>query len=182
MMQAASDVAPAFLVAETERLQLRRVHEGDAAFMLDLLNQPTFLQFIGDKGVRTLADARTYIVTGPLASYELNGFGLYMVMLKSSGEAIGTCGILKKPALSHPDIGFAFLPNYWNQGYAYEAAAAVIEHAKSACGLTHICAVVDPENAASIKLLQKLGLERTGRVQLAPTDKELELFEIDLQR
>lgn len=182
MMPAASDVATAFIIAETERLRLRHVHDGDAAFMLDLLNQPTFLQFIGDKGVRSLEDAANYIRTGPLASYELNGFGLYMVMLKSTGEAIGTCGILKKPALTHPDIGFAFLPAHWNQGYAFEAAAAVLEHARTTCGLTRVCAVVDPENAASIRLLHKLGLHRTGRVQLAPDDKELELFEIDLQR
>jgi ribosomal-protein-alanine N-acetyltransferase len=181
-MNADIDVAATTLVAETERLRLRRVHEGDAAFMLELLNQPTFLRFIGDKGVRTLEDARNYIRTGPLASYQLNGFGLYMVELKDSGEAIGTCGILKKPALAHPDLGYALLPAFWARGYAIEAAAATLAHAYANCGLRHVCAVVDPENAASVKLLYKLGMERTGRVQLAPDDKELELFEIDLQR
>ena len=179
-MQQEYDVAAAKIVAETERLRLRHVHFGDAAFLLDLLNQPTFLQFIGDKGVRTPDDARAYIENGPLASYAQHGFGLYIVELKSNGARAGTCGILKKPALDHPDIGFAFPPEYWGAGYAYEAAQAVMAHAHRDCGITRICAVVDPENAASIKLLRKLGMQLTGRVQLSPNDKELELFETDL--
>lgn len=179
-MHADYDVAAATLVAETERLRLRHVRLSDAAFILNLLNQPTFLQFIGDKGVRTEADAHAYIVSGPLASYAANGFGLYMVEIRETGACAGTCGILKKPALAHPDIGFAFLPAFWGAGYALEAARATLVHAYRDCALTHVCAVVDPENASSIKLLRKLGMTPSGRVQLAPDDKELELFETDL--
>lgn len=168
------------MVAETERLRLRHIHEGDAAFILGLLNQPSFLQFIGDRGVRTLEDAAAYIQAGPRASYAEHGFGLYLVELRESGDAIGTCGILKKPALTHPDIGFAFQPEHWRKGYAYEAAVAIVSHARTQCRLPHICAVVDPDNSASILLLGKLGMQRTGRVLLSPDDKELELFEINL--
>jgi [ribosomal protein S5]-alanine N-acetyltransferase len=173
-------VSQADVVATTERLRLRRIHDGDAAFLLSLLNQPTFLRFIGDKGVRTADDAISYIRNGPLTSYAQYGFGLYMVELKETSECVGTCGILKKPALTHPDIGFAFMPEFWSQGYAFEAASATIEHARESCGLEKICAVVDPENAASIRLLTRLGMERVGRVQLAADDKELELFEMSL--
>lgn len=168
------------IVAETERLRLRHLQEDDAAFIVRLLNQPSFLQFIGDKGVRTLEDAVAYIRTGPLASYAEHGFGLYLVELRDSGDAIGTCGILKKPLLAHPDIGFAFLPEHWHKGYAYEAAAAVVKHARMECALPDVCAVVDPDNSASIALLGKLGMQPGGRVQLSPDDKTLELFEMHL--
>ncbi|HEY0672484.1 MAG TPA: GNAT family N-acetyltransferase [Longimicrobiales bacterium] len=179
-MDAEFDVAPKD-VLQTARLRLRRLHEGDDQFILGLLNQPSFLQFIGDKGVRNLEDARSYIRSGPLTSYAEHGFGLYLVVLRESGEDIGVCGILKKPALEHFDLGFAFVPAHWSKGYAEEAATAMLEHARD-CGLARICAVVDPDNAASIKLLHKLGMTRTGHVQLAPADKELELFELSLQR
>lgn len=179
-MPAEYDVA-AQDVLQTPRLRLRRLHEGDAEFILGLLNQPSFLQFIGDKGVRNLEDARSYIRSGPLTSYAEHGFGLYLVLLRDSGERIGVCGILEKPALEHFDLGFAFVPAHWSKGYAEEAACATLEHARD-CGLARICAVVDPENAASLKLLHKLGMTRTGRVQLTPADKELELFELSLQR
>ena len=169
------------IVAETPRLRLRPLVEGDAAFILGLLNQPSFLQYIGDKGVRTLDDAVAYIRLGPVASYAEHGFGLYLVELRETGEAIGTCGILKKPALEHPDIGFAFEPEHWQKGYAYEAAAAIMTHARTACALPRVSAVVDPDNSASIALLGKLGMQRKGLVQLSPDDKMLELFEIDLE-
>src|SRR5687768_5621821 len=118
------------LVLETERLQLRHLSEADADFVLGLLNEPSFLRFIGDKQVRSLDDALNYIRTGPLASYQQYGWGLYLVELKATGAAIGTCGILKKHGLEHPDLGFAFMPEHWSQGYAYEAAAATIAHTR----------------------------------------------------
>src|SRR5262245_10010028 len=103
-------------ILETDRLILRHLSAADAHFVLELLNQPSFIRFIGDKGVRTLDDARRYIAEGPVKSYELNGFGLNLVELKTFDTPIGICGILKRDTLPHPDIGFAFLPEFWNQG------------------------------------------------------------------
>jgi RimJ/RimL family protein N-acetyltransferase len=166
------------VVLETERLQLRQITEADAEFVVGLLNQPSFLQFIGDKQVRSIEDALNYIRSGPLASYEQHGWGLYLVQLKESGHAIGTCGILKKNGLEDPDLGFAFLPEHWSKGYAYEAAAATVAHVQRDFALHRICAVVNPENEASIKVLRKVGMARIGSVQLAPDDAELDLFHL----
>ena len=144
---------------ETERLLLRRLTVADAPFILTLLNEPSFLRYIGDKKVRTLADAEQYILNGPVASYERNGFGLDLVELKESGTPIGMCGLLKRDQLSDPDIGFAFLPDFWNQGFAFESAATVLKDARERLGLERILAITTPDNEASIKLLQRLGLK-----------------------
>src|ERR1700704_4791358 len=109
-------------ILETDRLLLRKLTADDAEFILDLLNQPSFLQFIGDKGVRTLDDARQYILAGPVASYERFGFGLYLTALKESQVSIGICGLIKRETLEDVDVGFAFLPQFWSKGYAFEAA------------------------------------------------------------
>ncbi len=105
-------------ILETDRLVLRRLAVEDAEFIFDLLNQPSFLQFIGDKGVRTIDDARNYILTGPITSYERFGFGLYLTELKPAQAPIGICGLLQRETLDDVDVGFAFLPQYWKQGYA----------------------------------------------------------------
>ena len=117
-------------VVETPRLTLRRFTLDDAEFIFGLLNQPSFLEFIGDKGVRTLDDARDYLLKGPIASYETFGFGLYLVNRKQDGTPIGMCGLLKREALQDVDIGFAFLPEFWSKGYAVESASAVLEHGR----------------------------------------------------
>ena len=156
-------------VLETERLILRHFNLDDAPFVLTLLNEPSFLQYIGDKKVRTLDDARQYITNGPRASYERHGFGLYRVELAGSNTPIGMCGLLKRDELPDPDIGFAFLPDYWNKGFAFEAATAVLTHAREQLKLHRVLAIVNPDNDASIKLLEKLGLrfERmNGEVKL----------------
>ena len=156
-------------VLETERLILRHFNLDDAPFVLTLLNEPSFLQYIGDKKVRTLDDARQYITNGPRASYERHGFGLYRVELADSNTPIGMCGLLKRDELPDPDIGFAFLPDYWNKGFAFEAATAVLTHAREQLKLHRVLAIVNPDNDASIKLLEKLGLrfERmNGEVKL----------------
>src|SRR5262245_14852779 len=108
-------------VHETERLLLRRFTVDDAQFILTLLNEPSFLRYIGDKQVRSLEDARQYIMNGPVASYERYGFGLLLVELRESRTPIGMCGLLKREGLPEPDIGFALLPDFWNKGFAYEA-------------------------------------------------------------
>lgn len=148
------------LVLETERLILRHFNvDDDASFVLTLLNDPSFLRYIGDKKVRSIEDARQYLLNGPLASYELNGFGLYLVEIKDSHTSIGMCGLLKREELPNPDIGFAYLPDYWNKGFAFEAAAAVMNNARERLKLGRILAIVNPDNYASIRLLERLGLQ-----------------------
>lgn len=146
------------LVLETERLLLRPFTTDDAPFALTLLNEPSFLHFIGDKNVRSLEDARQYLLTGPIACYKQNDFGLLLIELKDSRTPIGMCGLLKREELAHPDIGFAFLPDYWGKGFALEAATAVMKDARERLKLEQILAIVNPDNDASIKLLERLGL------------------------
>ena len=144
-------------VLETERLILRRFNTDDAPFILALLNEPSFLRYIGDKKVRTLEDARQYILNGPVATYENHGFGLYQVELKDSHTPIGMCGLLQREELPQPDIGFAFLPDFWKKGFAVEAAAAVLKDARDRLKLDRLLAIVNPDNETSIRLLEKLG-------------------------
>lgn len=161
---------------ETQRLRLRRLSLDDAAFILDLLNQPSWLQYIGDKGVRTLDDARRYIEQGPLAMYAQIGFGLYRVELKDSGVPIGLCGLLKRDSLDDVDLGFAFLPAYWSQGYAREAATATLAHGEQAFGLQRIVAITLPDNRGSIRLLQAIGFAQERTLSLAADEPELLLL------
>jgi len=163
-------------VLETERLALRRLSPGDAEFILDLLNQPSFLRYIGDKGVRNTEEAINYIQTGPVASYEQHGFGLYLVQLKETGASIGICGLLKRDTLPDVDIGFAFLPAYWSRGYALESAEAVMKYGREKFGLQRIVAITSLNNEASIKLLEKLGMKFEGVIKLGEDEHEVRLF------
>jgi len=167
-------------VVETERLTLRRLEIGDAAFILGLLNDPSFLRFIGDKGVRTLDDAREYISSGPIASYERFGFGLYLTARKDDDVPIGICGLLKRDSLMDVDVGFAFLPRFWSKGYALEAASAVMAHGRNVLGLTRIVAITSPANEASIRLLEKLGMRFESMVRLSADSPEILLFASDV--
>lgn len=166
-------------ILETERLFLRQFTADDAAFILELVNEPSFIQNIGDRGVRTLSDAVRYIETGPVASYARNGFSLYLVTLKESGESIGMCGLIKRAALEDVDIGYAFLPRFWSKGYAVEATRAVKEQARG-LGLKRLAAIVNPANTGSIRVLEKLGLVFEKMIKLSADDIDLKLFVIDL--
>jgi RimJ/RimL family protein N-acetyltransferase len=163
-------------VIETGRLILRRLAVDDAEFIVELLNQPSFLRYIGDKEVRNNADAVRYIQAGPLASYERFGFGLYLVELKETGVPIGICGLLKRDSLPDVDVGFAFLPSYWSQGYAFEAAAAVMTYGRDVLGLRRIVAITSPDNEGSIRLLEKLGLRFERLIKLSADQSEVRLF------
>lgn len=163
-------------VLETARLTLRRLTLDDAQFMLGLLNEPSFIANIGDRGVRTIEDARKFLLNGPLASYERNGYGHYLVQLKADGRAIGTCGLINREFINEIDVGFAFLPAFWSQGYASEAAAAVMAYGRGQLGLKRIVAVVSPGNTGSIRVLEKLGLRYTGPTQLAADAEVIHLF------
>lgn len=167
-------------ILETERLILRQFSVDDADFILQLLNEPSFIQNIGDRGVRNLEDARSYITRVPIASYEQNGFGLYLVKLKESGEPIGMCGLIKRAELEDVDIGYAFLPKYWSRGYAVESALAVKEYAREVIGLKRLVAITDPENQASIRVLEKIGLKFEKMVRLSEDDIELKLLAAEI--
>jgi len=168
-------------VLETERLFLRRFTADDAQFVLTLLNEPSFLRYIGDKKVRNLEDARQYILNGPIASYERHGFGLYLVGVRESQTPIGMCGLIKRDELPDPDIGFAFLPHFWNKGFAFEAAAAVLHHAREQLGLERILAITSIENEASIKLLQRLGFRFDQVIRMSADRDQVKLFSANLK-
>ena len=167
-------------VLETDRLILRRLTVEDSEFILELLNDPSWLRFIGDKGVRTLDDARGYILKSLVAMYERLGFGLYLTELKGEGIPIGICGLIKRDSLEDVDIGFAFLPKFWGKGYAYESASAVMAYGKGSFGLNRIVAITTPDNYDSAKLLEKLGFNFERMVKLSDDSEEVNLFASDL--
>jgi RimJ/RimL family protein N-acetyltransferase len=164
------------VVLETARLCLLHLEEADAPFILELLNEPAFLRDIGDKGVRSLDDARNYIASGPVASYHEHGFGLLRVELKATGEPIGMCGLLKRDALDHPDLGYAFLQRHWFNGYAIEAARATMQHASEVLGLRKVLAITAQENPSSIRVLEKLGFHFDRNVLLPNYETPSRLF------
>jgi len=162
-------------VIRTERLVLRQLELNDAEFIWELLNEAAFLQFIGDKGIRTLADARDYIRKGPIDSYGRHGFGLYAACLHD-GTPAGICGLVKRDGLEDVDVGFAFLMRHCSKGYAVESAAAVLAHAKRVLRLQRIVAITTPENLGSIAVLEKIGLKFERMIRLSDHDPELKLF------
>lgn len=161
---------------ETERLVLGKLSIDDASFMLELLNTPSWIQFIGDRGVKTLPDAQDYIVGGALTSYKQHGFGPYLVKLKTNGKPIGLCGLFKRDTVDDPDIGFAFLPDYANKGYGFESATAVMKYAREVLGLTRIVGITLPINLYSIRLLEKLGLRFAYKISLRTDGEESLVF------
>lgn len=161
---------------KTDRLIIRELNLGDAAFMLDLMNEPGWHRFIGDRGVRTVEGAAKYIESAVLASYRQNGHGLYGVERKDSGAPLGICGLVRRESLPGPDLGFAFLERAQGQGLALEAARAVMQHAWQELGAKRVLAVTSPENVASIRLLEKLGFFLDKHVALAPDRPESLLF------
>jgi RimJ/RimL family protein N-acetyltransferase len=163
-------------IAVTERLIIRHLSVQDAPFILALVNEPSWLRHIGDKGVRTIGDAERYILNGPVKMYRDKGFGLYLVTLKQPHQAIGICGLIKRDALENVDLGFAFASEFWGNGYAYESAVATLAHAKNDFDLRRIVAIVSSDNSASIRLLAKLGFEPERKIRLAPGSEELELY------
>jgi RimJ/RimL family protein N-acetyltransferase len=164
---------------ETDRLYLRHLTNDVAPFILELLNDPSFIQNIGDRNVRSIPDAEAYILKGPVASYEKNGFGLDLVILKETGESMGICGLIKRDTLDDVDIGYAFLPKFWSKGYAVESAIAVKEYGQKVHGLKRIVAITLPENKGSIRVLERIGLTFEKMIKLDGDNDELMLFAIE---
>ena len=162
----------------TERLTLRLPRPSDSVFLVRLMNDPDWLRFIGDRGVRTAADAEAYIEDKLLASFRLNGFGLWVVELRDDARAVGICGLLKRPTLEHVDVGFAFLPEGRGLGYGFEAAQRALDYAATELGLSRVVAITVPANVASSRLLQRLGL-RYDHTMASDAGEELLVYAIE---
>lgn len=162
-------------VIETGRLLLRQLEPRDAGFILELLNEAAFLQFIGDKGVRTESDAREYILKGPIDSYARHGFGLYATCLRDA-TPIGICGLVKRDGLADVDLGFAFLARHRLQGFAVESATAVLIHARQTLRLQRVVAITAPDNLGSIAVLERIGLKYERTIRLTEHSPELNLY------
>ena len=162
---------------ESDRLRLRELRPADAGFMLELLNDPDFIAHIGDRGVRTEAQALAYLEAGPIAGYRDHGHHLWLVEAKPGGEATGVCGLIRRDHLPHPDIGYAFLPAWRGRGLAAEAGRLVLAHGLHALRLPRILAIVTETNAASRRLLESLGLHNTGLQRVG--EHELLVYAID---
>lgn len=165
---------------QTPRLILRELTPDDAPFMLELLNSPGWLTYIGDRNIYNVEDAQMYIEVKNIPSYQQHNFGFYAVELRDDQVVIGTCGMAQRDFLDDPDIGFAFLPEYTGKGYALEAAQAVMEFAQQDLGLQRILAFTLPVNKPSIRLLEKIGLRNVGTINIPDDPEELLLFAVDL--
>ena len=164
------------MILQTERLQLREFNPGDAPFVLELLNTPAWLEFIGDRNVHSMEDAERYLENGPMKSYRENGYGLSCVVRKDDGIPVGMCGLIRRAGLENPDIGFAFLPSWSGKGYGYEIAAATLLYAGDTLKIPVVDAITTPANRISISLLEKLGMKKAGTITLPGGNEELLLF------
>lgn len=167
------------LITQSERLNLRLFTQNDAAMILELVNQPNFIKYIGDKNIRTIDDATKYINDVPLAMQTELGFSLYCCELKQSGKAIGMCGLIKRDGIDHPEIGFSILSDYYRQGLIFEASEAVVHHTKKTLALPCLQAIVNPDNDASLSLLERLGFYRLKQITL-PEGDDVILHQLDL--
>ncbi|MGB3465313.1 MAG: GNAT family N-acetyltransferase [Cyclobacteriaceae bacterium] len=162
-------------ILTSERLVLKEFTLKDAAFIMELMNSPGWLQYIGDRSIHSIGDAEKYLKEGPIASYTLHGFGLWKIESKSDGIPVGMCGLLQRDYLKDPDIGFAMLPAQSGRGYAKEAILATLKRAFFHMGLSRVLAVAQPDNKASISLLGKVGFEFDKKI--CPDQQELNLYE-----
>jgi len=157
----------------SERLAFRKFEFEDAQFIIDLLNSPGWLRFIGDRKVRNPAQAIQYLEQGPMKSYSEYGFGLWMVLLKENETPIGMCGLLKRDYLDHPDIGFALLPAFSGRGFGKEMAGAVWQYTQEKLNMKYIYAITLEENSASIRVLEHLGMRYLKQIQSQTNSEEL---------
>ncbi|MFY9464998.1 MAG: GNAT family N-acetyltransferase [Sediminibacterium sp.] len=160
----------------TERLLIRELSIVDAAFIFRLMNAPNWIRFIGDRNVKTVAEASNYISSKMIKSYRINGFGLYLVTLKITPEPMGICGLVKRDGLNHPDLGFAFLPQYEGKGYASEAAAAVLNYAGNTLHLKQVEGITTKNNSASVSVLEKAGMKYVKNIKLPGDESDFMLF------
>jgi [ribosomal protein S5]-alanine N-acetyltransferase len=170
------------IVLQTKRLNLRHFTADDKAFVQALYRSPGFLNYIGDRGIHTEADALVYINTRLIPSYQNLGFGLYLVEKKEDLTPIGTCGLVKRDTLEQVDLGYGFLDEFFGQGFAYEACAAVIDYADNKLGLSSLLAIVQSDNAASIALLSKLNFHYLRRQQVLTPQLDLDVYRLSVKK
>lgn len=163
-------------ILETERLVVRQLTTDDAEFILRLVNEPSFIANIGDRGIRSLEQASNYLLDGPIKSYQRHGYGPYLVALRDSMVPVGMCGLLKRDQLDDADLGYAFLPEYHSRGLAFEAASATLEFAHHSLGITRLLGLVSPGNSASIRLLERLGFVFSEMRQIAAVGPETAIY------
>ena len=161
---------------ETPRLRVHSVALDDAGFVARLLNEPEFIRFIGDKGVRCEEDARLYLANGALADYQAHGYGAYLVRLRDGGDPVGICGFYQRSNLDCPDLGFAFLRSVWGHGYAVESSLALLDYGRDELGVTEVAAIVDAGNSRSIRVVETLGFAFDGHFQLPDDEHSLRLY------
>lgn len=161
---------------ETPRLRLRPLQESDAEFVLRLVNDPAFIENIADKNLRTPDEARAFLRDGPWTNQPRAGYGQLLVQARDSGAAVGVCGLLYREALALTDVGFAMLAEFRGRGFALEAARAAMEYGYTELELAEIVGLTSPTNLASIRVLEKLGMQQDGSVRLYPTGPETLLF------
>ena len=166
---------------ETERLFIRQFRLSDAGFIEQLLNSPGWLQYIGDRNIRTEEDAIAYLSNGPIKSYETNGFGISMVVQKDGEIPVGACGLLKRDYLEDADLGFAFMPEFMGKGYGFESASAILHHAQNELNIKRVLAFTVPNNTPSINLLKKLGFSFERTFKIPGDEEELFLFRLSLE-
>ena len=163
-------------VARTARLKLRELTHADAAFIRELLNDPAWIRFIGDRNIHSDEDARGYIDKIRDGAYAKHGFGLWAVDSLATGETLGMCGLIRRDALEHPDLGFAFLERHRGKGYARESAAVVLGLARERFGFTKLLAITDPDNVASQKVLESVGFAFDRKIDGIETGELLMLY------
>jgi RimJ/RimL family protein N-acetyltransferase len=165
-------------ILETERLSLRTLNTDDASFYLRLVNEPTWLQHIGNRGVTTLEQACMAIEHGPNQMFRQFGHCLYLVTLKRDGSPIGICGLIKRDGLDDVDLGYALLPEHVGQGYVFESASAVLQYAFSALAKQRVVAIVAPENVKSIRVVEGLGMRFERMITLTNATTPVRLYSI----
>lgn len=163
-------------VLQTERLTLRKLNLNDTAFIIELVNSPGWLQYIGYRNIHTTEDANKHLEDGPLKSYEQNGFGLLLIQLKSTGAPIGMCGLLKREALPLPDLGYALLPAYEGKGYITEATSAYLAYVAQQLQIEKLMAITNVDNEKSIRVLEKLHFVFERYMNLSGDDHPVRLF------
>jgi len=169
------------IVIETPRVRLRHLTPDDARFVLELVNEPGWKRYIGDRGVGSLAAARSYIESGPVASYRAHGFGLFALELRESGQPVGICGLLRRDTLPDVDIGYALLERHEGRGLASEAAAATLAWARDTLRLPRVVAIATPDNARSARLLERIGMREEGEIRHGDKAEVLRLWSIDFE-
>ncbi|HVG41509.1 MAG TPA: GNAT family N-acetyltransferase [Chitinophagaceae bacterium] len=170
------------IILETERLYLRQFTTDDSAFILELVNTEGWLRYIGNRNISNLEQAQNYLVNGPIKSYQTYGYGLCMVQLKSSNEAAGMCGFIKRDTLENIDLGFAFLPQFTGNGYAFETAKMTVNYGFEQLQQKKIAAITLPQNDRSIRLLNKLGFVYEQNIHPEDSKEDLLLFGLDKER